>query len=178
MNDFNRLKRWETPRSGPTRATKGKRRPQAIRSRRKARQTLLNRLQGRPANGRFFIASRHYGKSGMTPVQYAGHMGHILHSSYVPYCIHYTIQEPFQNSPRNWWLHLFHRSFLDVSCRTTGALLKSVYLASQHEIVSYQGSVPEKFWNFTRWYSLLRYQDSGCILRADQCWICIEATVI
>ena len=120
MNDFNRLKRWETPRSGPTRATKGKRRPQAIRSRRKARQALLNRLQGRPTNGRFFIASRHYGKSGMTPVQCAGHKGHILRSSYVPYCIHYTIPEPFQNSLRNWWLHLFHRSFLDVSSHTTG----------------------------------------------------------
>ena len=157
MNDFNRLKRWETPRSGPTRATKGKRRPQAIRSRRKARQTLLNRLQGRPVNGRFFIASRHYDRNGMIVVRYAGHMGHILHSSYVPYCIHCTIQEPFQNSPRNWWLHLFHRSFLDVSRCMTGVLLESVYLGSQQGMVSCQGLTPENIWNFSRWYLLLRY---------------------
>ncbi len=93
--EFNRLKRWETPRSGPTRPTKGKKRPQAIRSRRKARQALLNRLQGRSVNDRFFIIHLVHGRIDMIANQYVVHMGHISHSSYVPSGIHDTIPVPF-----------------------------------------------------------------------------------
>lgn len=92
--EFNRLKRWETPRSGPTRPNKGKKRPQAVRSRRKAKQALLNRLQGRSVNDRFFIIHLVLDKNDTTAIQCVVHTEHKSHSSYVPSGTHGTTPVP------------------------------------------------------------------------------------
>jgi len=110
--EFTRLKRWETPRSGPTRPSKGKKRPQAIRSRRKARQALLNRLQGRSVNDRLFIIHSVHDRSDMIATQYVGHMAHISHSFYVPFGTHDTKPVPFRLFRQMILVNLFHRSSL------------------------------------------------------------------
>jgi hypothetical protein len=93
--DSTRIKRWESPRTGPTRPTKGRKRPQALRHKRKARSTFLGRLQAGQQKTGFFITQIPYpGKIDTIVYPYLVHTVHKPHSSSAPSCIHDTKQAP------------------------------------------------------------------------------------
>jgi hypothetical protein len=95
FDDCSRMKRWESPRTGPTRPNKGRKRPQAIRHKRKARNTLLRRLQAGQQKTGFFITQIPYpDKIDTIAIQSLAHMAHKPHSSSAPSGIHGTKQVP------------------------------------------------------------------------------------